>query len=452
MRSRQNRPATSYRRLITRALARCCAIAALATLVIVPTAPKPRAGAFGQLQGMAGSAGSVPPASPPACEEGCGGSSDGNSGSSNNNSGGGGGLFNLFDNIIKNAQEQAAKDAQARREEAHRQNEQGVAAFKRGDYAEALRLFRLAGENNSADPVIQKNIKNAEAQVARIERDKKAAAAKRLEEAAFHKYASQFAALLPVLKSKASRFLHLYEQAVPPSGFTSAQWLEYSQAKREAARLEAKLNRDNVLSDADATAFFTALQRRNALWAQAMAKPHDATARAWLMLPVSVVDGKVHQVVSDAVRKASLSNETATETDPFALSTTARLKEAALQSYQHLEDKVIDAKSKVEHLGSLVGIGHVDVPHTDDNVPDDAVKGVNFVLGRIPKPVGDRAETARKGGNVVSKVTYRAWNHFREEVSKITGVPYDAKASASELDRDMNDKQKTVKGFVQWGK
>src|SRR5512138_2003216 len=84
----------------------------------------------------------IPPVNGPVCVSGC--PEDAPSGSSGqgggSGGGSGGGLENLVDRISRAVEASRARH----RQEAHQKNEAGVAEFKRGNYAEALRLFRQA--------------------------------------------------------------------------------------------------------------------------------------------------------------------------------------------------------------------------------------------------------------------------------------------------------------------
>ncbi|MEK6664280.1 MAG: hypothetical protein AABY73_10495 [Pseudomonadota bacterium] len=84
---------------------------------------------------------------------------------SNSGSGGGGGGYNgpnLW-NWLRNSGPSAADQAD---QQAHTANQQGVQAYNKGDWATAISLFQQTLQNSPDDPVIRKNLANAQANMA----------------------------------------------------------------------------------------------------------------------------------------------------------------------------------------------------------------------------------------------------------------------------------------------
>ena len=120
----------------------------------------------------------IPEPGPPQCVQYCdrhGSNTRDNDGESGH---GGGGFW-------QRSHERAQAAAAQRRAEGLKQNDLGNAAYQRRDWAEALRLYRLALRNLD-DPVIRQNVKNAEAQLnyAEEQERREAQERRRQEEAA----------------------------------------------------------------------------------------------------------------------------------------------------------------------------------------------------------------------------------------------------------------------------
>lgn len=439
---------------IARGVVRCCAVIALAALVIVPSAPRPRAGAFEQLQQMGGSAGSVPEVSKPECVGGCGGSSGGSSSGSDNSGGSSsGGIFNLFDRLQEQADERAAEQ----RQEAHQQNERGVAEYKRGNYKEALRLFRQAADNNPDDKVIQQNVKNAEAQVARQEQAQR-------EQAAFRRLMAQYAALMPAAKpvTGANGVARPAESVVPPPGIAPDLWQAYLDAANEANRLEAKLNRDGRLSDADGQAFVAALQRRNALWAQITSHPLDAVDRESLEMQTRVPDSKSRPDVSERIRKIVASDEAAPAGSPPSSRAVSVLKmvgndianatgSGTIAEWATAAVRAAHGETMTERFDELVGVAHVTMRSRKEGPAGDTSEGINYAIGKLPDPMQNRAAIARHGGQVYAKVVHRALDDFMEKTTKITGGTFDSAEFQKEFDADLTQEQKVDEKWIGYG-
>lgn len=446
----------SPRRPVIRGLAWCCAVAALAALAYVPAAPDLHAGG-------------IPPASGPECVMWCGGGSSGGGGSrdaGDDEDRPRGGLFNLFDRLIERSEQAAAE----RRAAGHQQNELGVAAYNRGNYAEALRLFRLAAENDPDDTVIRQNMKNAEAEVARLEREKQRQDEAKREQAEFRKRMAKLAALMPApkLPTDPGQAKSQVRPVVPLPGFNPAQWQEYLDAKEEVDRLYARLNREGGLSDADAKSFYAALRRRNELWDQARSRPMEAKEREQVRLPLAVVDSKIRQVVTDTVLKLTSGSAAPPAASPDRRASDSSQVDAITNTFvadystekgtRLIEDAVKEAVESArgqkwaDRFEHLLGIGSVAVAAGEEGRAGAGAEMVDLVISKFPEPMSARAEMAVEGGRLYSNVAYRALNRFMEDASKVTGGRFDPEASRTRFEEDLTQSQQGVAAWVRFGK
>ena len=456
MESRHSRDAKLHPSLTAPGRVLCSVFLALLALAVLPA--------------LDARAGSIPMPGTPECVSGCSSSSGsgGGSGNSSSESGGSsGGIFNLIDRI----QEHFEAAAAARRAEGHKQNEQGVVEFNRGNYAEALRLFRLAEGNDPDNAVIRQNVKNAETEVARIEGEKKRQAELQREQTEYRKRMEKLAALMPrpKLPTDPGQAKRMVRPAVPLPGFSTAQWQEYLDAKEEVERLYTKLNKSGVLSDTDAQAFYAALRRRNALWDQAMAQPLGAAERERLRLPLPVVESRERPSLSAAVQQLVSGGKATTatppdrrtgtdaKTSPDAITTAFVADFSADKGTKLVEETVGEAVGEArgqqwaDRFEHLLSVGRIAVKAREGGAPAAGAETADLVISKIPEPMSNRAELAVEGGRLYSKVAYRALNRFMEDAMKATGATFDAEAFWKHFDETLTQSQKGEKQWIQFG-
>lgn len=399
--------------------------------------------------------------------------SSGNTGGGGGGEGGGGGLFNLIDRWQERAEAAAAK----RRAEGYKQNQQGVEEYKRGNYAEALRLFRQAHDNNPDDKVISQNIKNAEAEVAKIEQEKKRQEELRGEQADYSKRMKKLAALMPVTKnlpqSASGQTTGLARVKVPLPGFSTVQWKDYLDAQNVVDRLYAKLNREGALSDADSKEFYAALRRRNELWTLATEQPLTSEERDRLRLSLPVVVNKAIMdltLIMQGIQPNSQNNVSKPETARPVISPDRRKdSEADAITNAFVADFFTDKITKLSEneVGStienvhgekmknryenLIGVGKVAVKAIKGGRSEAGAETADLIISKIPnQTVSARAEHAVEGGRMYSNVACRTLNRFMVDAMNATGNSFDTEAFWKRFNEDRTESQKGVKKWIQF--
>ena len=365
----------------------------------------------------------------------------------------GGGIFTLIERL----QERAEAAAAERRVLAQQQNDQGVAAFKRGNYAEALRLFRQAVKNSPSDAVMRQNVKNAEDAIERERNAQRHAEEQSRKQAEFRKQNEKMVSLMtPVPPGQTPLSAGVSTHAIPPPAkpavLSADEWRELQRCADEVNRLYTKLNTKGVLSDADAQTFYAALQQRNALWSKAVSEPLTVWERDRLRLELPV-----------APRRA-LSAEDARDSDRHvgAPSLSERDKFITNMLAEHSADKtgeIIDTKTgkviekamgpeAAERFENLTGYARVAVK-AREGAPEAGAETVDVIISKLPRPMSSRAEMAKDGGKIYSKVVYRALGDFIDKVNKGFGFNIDKDKILN--GEDMTDQQKGVKEWVGFG-
>lgn len=442
-----------------------------AITVVAFTSEAP-AGAFGQLLDAAGGGlPNVPPVSNPECVSGC----DGNSEPHGRDDEGGGnrGIWGLVDRWQEAQQERRQQQLQQQQEqerqnkqEAFNLNERGNKAFEKREWTTAVDLYRQALAKSPRDKVIQQNLHNAEQEKASQEELRK-------EQSEYRKRMEKLVALMPVNKPLSKH--EKVSAKVPLPGFTREQWKEYLDAQETVARLYAKLNRDGVLSDPDSATFYSALRRRNELYATATAQPLPAEEREKIRLFLPQVVNKA--LLSSIMQMFRDDQKPAASQEPRVASADRRVADSTKQEPSRSDaittafvadffsDKITDSieeesgeaieRARGEkyrgRYEKLIDLGHIAVKAREGGVAAAGAETADLVISKIPEPLGPHAEFAVEGGRMYSKVAYEALNRFMTDAMKGTGATFDREAFWREFNNDLTKKQKGVKEWVTFG-
>lgn len=432
-----------------------------------------RGGAWEQLQGISGGGPvNIPPVGDPQCVSGCEDTSSGGSGSS------GGG------NWINNWQERERQKDEQRKAEAYNLNEQGNKAYNQKNWTAAIELYKKALRKSPDDKVIRQNLKNAEAEVAKIEQEKKREDELRREQAEYRKEAEKLTALMPVVRSMPQSDPGLSGHArskVPLPGFSAAQWKDYLEAQDLVNSLYAKLNREGALSDADSKAFYSALNRRNELWANAVDRRLASAERDRLRLPLPVIVNK--SLMDLAILMVNLQPGSAGNTPKPKAGQTAGSPDRRIMSNSDknssqadaitntfvadfFSDKItkiseIEVGKSIENVHgekmkdryeNLLGLGRVAVKALEGGRPEAGAETADLIISKIPEPfVSARAEHAVEGGRMYSNVAYRALNRFMEDAMKVTGSRFNSEGFWTRFNESLTEAQKGIKKWIQFG-
>ncbi|GLI39990.1 hypothetical protein KI811_01985 [Geobacter hydrogenophilus] len=431
------------------------------------------AGAFDQLQSMTGGSGYIPPVSGPECVSGCGGSDSQGGGDSDNYEGRRGiwGAIDRWQEQREEAQRQEAQRQQQeerqKKQEAFNLNEQGNRAFEKSDWATAVDLYRSAVSKSPNDKVIQENLRRAERELQRLEE-------LRREQSEYRKRMGQLVTVMPAAKPL-SKTVKAPQPVVPLPGFSQDQWKEYLAAQDTVARLYAQLNRDGVLSDADAATFYSALRKRNELWTMAAGQPLADDERDTLRLPLprivsktllSSVMGMVQQggssgtspspaIKSPDRRLASASNPQSSANDSISTAFAADFFADKITGV--LESETGDAIEKVHgekfkgNYEKMLAVGRIAVAALEGGAPAAGAETVDFLISKIPEPVGPHAGFAVEGGRMYSKVAYQALNRFMVDAAEATGTSFDSEAFWKRFNDELTASQKGVKAWIEFG-
>ncbi|MDD4930242.1 MAG: hypothetical protein PHP85_13330 [Gallionella sp.] len=411
-------------------------------------------------------AGDVPEASGPECVMWCGNGSDAsdNTGGSENNSSEG-------SNFWQNLEERARVAAERRRTEGVALNAQGNTAYSKRSWVDALRLYRQALQRIPGDLVILQNIKNAEIEISREGAEKKRQddENKRLEEqrreqAEYRKRMGKLVGMMPEPDRKV-----LARNPVPLPGFTGENWKAYQQAQSTVDQLYARLNREGALSDADSTAFYAALRRRNALWSDAADQPLDAAERDRLRLSLPVIINKARLSLS------AMMGGTQADGKPNAAQPDRRVSSADRNSpddaitnafvADFFSDKIVEVSESAvgdavegahgelmkDRFEKLLGLGKVATRAAEGDMPGAGAESVDFIISRMPEPMTPHAEFAVEGGRMYSNLVYQALNRFMVDAMKVAGGNFDAEAFLQRFEASLTPEQKGVKKWIQFG-
>lgn len=428
-------------------------------------APEASAGAYDQLRSMTGG-GSVyiPPVANPECVSGCEDSGGYDSGTSGNSG------PSLVDRLSQRREQQQAdrkRQEGQQRQEAFSLNEQANRAFENNDWTKAVELYRSALSKSPNDKVIRENLRGAEREKQRLEELRK-------EQSAYRKRMGQLVAVMPAAKPL-SVTVQGPRPVVPPPGFSPEQWQEYLAAQETVAVLYAKLNRDGVLSDADSAAFYSALSRRNELWAAATEQPRSDKERDQLRLSLprvvnkAILDSVMQMVQKDGTsdtsaaqaiqspdrRLASVANPQSPANDPitttfvadfFADKTTKIIESETGEAIENARGEIY--KNRYERLLSL---GRIAVKAQEGGAPAVGAETADLIISQMPEPMAARAEFAVEGGRMYSKVAHQALNRFMVDAAAATGTSFDAEAFWKHFNDELSESRKGVKAWVQFG-
>ncbi|WP_306536763.1 hypothetical protein [Geobacter sp.] len=443
-----------------------CQLCAAAAFV-----PEASAGAFDQLRSMTGG-GSVyiPPPSNPECVSGCGDSGSYNDGGNDGYERG----PSLVDRISQ-WQEQREQERQQKLQQEERQNkqeaftlnEQGNRAFEKSDWATAVDLYRNAVSKSPNDKVIQENLRRAEREKQRLEELRK-------EQSEYRKRMGQLVAVMPAAKPL-SKTVQAPRAVVPYPGFTPQQWQEYLAAQDTVAVLYARLNKDGTLTDADAATFYSALRRRNELWATATEQPRSDEERDKLRLSLPRVvnkallnsvmqmvqkDGTSDTPAAQAIkspdrRLSSAANPKSPPSDPVTTAFVADFFADKITGIVESETGEAIEKARGEtyktRFERLLSLGRIAVKAQEGGVSAAGAETADLIISKMPEPMADRAEFAVEGGRMYSKVAYQALNRFMVDAAAATGASFDAEAFWKRFNEDLSASRKGVKAWVQFG-
>uniref|UniRef100_C6E1E7 Tetratricopeptide TPR_2 repeat protein n=1 Tax=Geobacter sp. (strain M21) TaxID=443144 RepID=C6E1E7_GEOSM len=438
--------------------------------------PEASAGAFDQLRSMTGGgSGYIPAPSNPECVSGCGDSGSNGDGDSGYRG------PSLFDRInewqeqraqekqqeAQKLQQKLRQEQQQQKQEAFSLNEQGNRAFERNDWSKAVDLYRSAVSKSPNDKIIQENLRRAEREKQRVEELRK-------EQSAYRKRMGQLVAVLPASKPL-SKPLQAQRAVVPHPGFTPQQWQEYLAVQETVAVLYARLNKDGVLSDADSAAFYSALRRRNELWAAATDEPRSDEDRDRLRLALPRVVNKallnsvmgMFQQEGGADAQAAPANASSDRRLPSAASPKPPQKDAistalAADFFADKITKIVESetgeaieeargetfKNRYERLLSL---GRIAVKAQEGVASAAGAETADLLISKMPEPMAVRAEFAVEGGRMYSKVAYQALNRFMTDAMNATGASFDAEAFWKRFNDELSESRKGVKAWIQFG-
>ncbi|MBT1075621.1 hypothetical protein [Geobacter grbiciae] len=423
------------------------------------------AGAFDQLRSMTGG-GSVyiPPVSGPECVSGCGGSGGDDGGNSGYERGPS--LFERINHWQEQREQARQQEERQRKQEAFNLNEQGNRAYEKSDWAKAVELYKSAVGKSPNDKVIQENLRRAEQELKRQEELRK-------ERSEYRQRMGKLVTLMPAAKPL-SKTVQAPRPVVPLPGFSPEQWQEYLTAQDKVAELYAKLNRDGVLSDADAEVFYAALRRRNELWAMATEQPRTDEERDNLRLPLPSV---VSKTLLNAVMRTFQQDSSAANSAQAIKSPDRRLASAADPKSQPgdpittafaadfftdkitkiIESETGDAIEEARgekfkgYYEKMLAVGRIAVKAGEGGAPAAGAETADLIISKIPEPVGPHAEFAVEGGRMYSKVAYQALNRFMVDATAATGTSFDAEGFWKRFNDELSASRKGVKAWIQFG-
>lgn len=418
------------------------------------------AGGYQQLLDMTGG-GSVyvPPVGNPECVSGCGGSDYGSDA---------GERRSWIDAIREQreeaelrAQQERQANEQKKKQEAFNLNEQGNRAYEKQQWLIAIDLYKKALEKSPADKVIKSNLEGAERELRREEEYN-------AEQTEYRARMGKIAALMPKPKPR-SISSEKERSTVPIPGFSIDQWNEYRQMENIVNTLYAKLNREGKLNDDEAQKFYSALNRRNALWLQATQQPMNRDARETLTLSLPTIIHKSLLNLDVLMNKLEPSKKAQTEavrypdrrdfqqSKPDAIMTAFTSDFFADQGAAFLEYETGEAIEAVHgdimknRYENLLGIGHIVVEAKENGLPGGLAETADFVISKIPEPLSTHAGLAVEGGRMYSNVAYRALNRFMTDAMRAAGSEFDAEAFWKRFDEDLSLGQKGVKQWIEFG-
>lgn len=432
----------------------------IGTVIILQCSTTAYAGAYQQLLDMTGG-GSVyvPPPSNPECVSGCGGSDYSNDM----------GERRSWIDVIREQREEAELQAkqerqvneQKQKQEAFSLNEQGNRAYEKQQWSTAIGLYKKALEKSPTDKVIKNNLEGAERELRREEERK-------VEQTEYRSKMGKIASLMP--KPKPKSIENVKERSVVPfPGFSAERWKEYREMEIIVNTLYAKLNRDGKLTDEEAQKFYSALNRRNALWFEASQQPMSIEEREKLtlslpsvirksLLNLNVLMNKLEPSVKSEKKVEQYPDRrnlqgskhdaimTAFESDFFADKGGEFLEYETGETIEAVHGDVM--KNRYENL---LGIGHIVVEAKENGLPGALAETADFVISKMPEPLSAHAGLAVEGGRMYSNVVYRALNRFMTDATKATGHEFDSETFWKRFDEDLSIGLKGVKQWIEFG-
>lgn len=359
--------------------------------------------------------------------------------------------------------QQAAAARAVRLAAAYQNNQAGVAAFNLGNFAEAGRLFQLAVKGNPNDAVMRQNLENAKEALANAQAKAKAAAERKQAEAAYNKKMQALAALMPPLSPMPAGQNTLAPVPPPPPGMAATTWQAYRDAQGTVDRLYARLNKDGVLSDADAQAFYAALRQRNAIWDAARAGPPlNSDQRETLALPLPLaLDPALRAGTGAKCSLASLASCIAPSPKPAAAPSRAEATITAFVSDYAadpatgvIEDQVGQAietaagEAPRSGYESLLAVAKIAVGAAEGGASAVGAAITDLVIARLPGPLGLQAQLAETGGRHYANVACEALYRVIETSNAAVGGHVDAQAWIRNFAESLTPGQR---GVQQWG-
>ncbi len=406
------------------------------------------AGAFEQLQDMAGSSGSVPDASPPAPVDGYGGGSSYDNRHDDDNRPRG--LWQWFDNS-QNDEEQASQN----REQAHGLNDRGNTAYSKGDYKDAIGQYEKALELTPNDAVIKQNLQNAKDALNRKEQGERSARerAERMtkEQKSFERRASEAKKMLAAYRA-APAAAQPGPAATGPKigGLTLDEWRKAQECQR---KIDALYGKGFLTAEEDAL-MDRLLVKRNTLWDKAVSVPGlTAEAREMLRLklhtgdllknPVNITGAGLSEMRETSPDKTPDSLKEVPFSDFYADKSVAYFEMQAQEAVEgHMGEKA------GENFGNMLTVGKVFIALKSHEAHKAISDGLDFVIDKVIGPRGSMAvEGGRRYANIVDEALYK----FMRNSSSAVGVPMDDKEIDGIINGEDNKGRKAVREWVGTG-
>jgi tetratricopeptide (TPR) repeat protein len=421
------------------------------------------AGAFEQLQDMAGSSGSVPDVPPPTPVDGGDGGYGGyDNGSSDDNRPRG--IWQWFEGSQDDGQKAAEKN-----EKAHLNNEAGNDAYRDGDYEEAIEYYEDALSDSPDDAVIKQNLQNAKDALARQKQ------AKEQEEREKRERLERWKNELKTFKRRsdtAKKLIDSYRDA-PASkpavqapgasagsfgsgdmpavlkigGLTLAEWREAQDCQRKMDELYDKgflTTKENELMD-------KLRIRRNTLWDKAVSVPGlTASERERLRLKLHSGD-----LLGAPIRltSAGLSDmkEMLPDKAPAPLVKVPFSDFYADKSLDYLKYETKEAlkasqggEKAAGHFGNMLAIGKTFIALKKKQYGKAMAGVMDFIIGKVTT---SRESLALEGGRRYANIVDEALSSFMKSSSTAVGHPMTDK----EIDKIIKgDDKKSRDGVRQW--
>lgn len=457
---------------------RWIAAVALACVVVLSFCLPPhpsRAGAFDQLQSMAGGSGYVPAASNPSPVY-SSGSTDSSSSSSTNS-----GFFSWF----------APKEPNYAK--ALESNEKGHVAYRSGNYREAVRLYREALRNSPNDQVIKQNLENAKnllekakkeerenrerkSRRAKAERKRRQEAEKaerqrrRNEKKAEQKrlFDDKKAVRQNARESKKDRKGTQSPSAVKGkvSGSPSAAGSKPSpgadaKTSVSAAAIEAvspgsewktlreldfraeSLRRKVRLTESERSELAEIGKSSLKIWAAGAANERLTSQernRLHISIPIAVQEG----TAATADRISGWRRAVLEATDPVGVHLLGKARQGLESARDSSVEKTLSGMG-LASAGKLVGAAKIAVKIDPRDLSRAGKETLDVLIGMLPMP---QAAGAVEGGRIYSKVAFDAMDDFMKKAMKTAGSDFDTKEFWKKFRDELSTGQKTVFDFI----